>query len=91
LALGLFIGEQDQPAHLFTPPATGSVLYYTDALPQVRIGGVPATVLFSGLAPGLTGVWQINVLLPEGTPSGRVPVSISYEGADLKSVSVSVE
>jgi uncharacterized protein (TIGR03437 family) len=92
LAVGLFIGDQDdQPALAFTPPVSGSPLYYTTALPQVRIGGVAARVLFSGLAPGLTGVWQINVLIPEGTPSGRVPVSVSYDGEELKSVSVAVE
>jgi uncharacterized protein (TIGR03437 family) len=30
-------------------------------IPQVRIGGVPAQVGFSGLAPGLPGIYQLNV------------------------------
>jgi uncharacterized protein (TIGR03437 family) len=32
--------------------------------PSVRIGGQPAAVFFSGLAPGLVGVYQVNALLP---------------------------
>ncbi len=35
----------------------------------VTIGGVQAQVLFSGLAPGFVGLWQINVLLPENLPT----------------------
>jgi uncharacterized protein (TIGR03437 family) len=34
------------------------------------VGGVPATVLFSGLAPGLVGVYQINLQIPMTAPSG---------------------
>ena len=50
-----------------------------------------AKVLFSGLAPGLTGVWQMNALIPEEAPAGKVPVAISYEGYELKSVDIAVE
>jgi uncharacterized protein (TIGR03437 family) len=51
-AAGLFVTSlQDEPAVAFTPPA-GGPLYMTDTLPEVRIGGAPATVLFSGSAPG---------------------------------------
>ncbi|MBI3698807.1 MAG: hypothetical protein HY238_28710 [Acidobacteria bacterium] len=92
-AAGLFVGEEDdeQAAANFTPPASGLELYSTTSLPQVRIGGLPAKVLFSGLAPGLTGVWQINVLIPEGTPAGKVPVTVSYEGYNLRSVDITVQ
>jgi uncharacterized protein (TIGR03437 family) len=46
------------------------------------VGGVPATVTFSGAAPGLiTGVMQVNVLIPESvTPGNAVPVTISVNG-----------
>jgi uncharacterized protein (TIGR03437 family) len=45
------------------------------ALPQVLIGTakafVPdANVLYSGLAPGLVGVWQLNVLIPADAQTG---------------------
>jgi uncharacterized protein (TIGR03437 family) len=35
---------------------------------MVRIGGVPVRVLFSGLAPGLVGVYQVNVEWPAQAP-----------------------
>ena len=91
-ARGVFVGDQhDQPAEGFTPPEAGSPLYFTTSLPQVRIGGAHARVLFSGLSPGLTGVWQINVLVPEDAPRGRIPVTINYEGDELKGIVAVVE
>ena len=46
------------------------------------VGGIPATVEFAGAAPGLvTGVLQVNVLIPNGvTPGPAVPVTISVNG-----------
>ncbi|MCW5981760.1 MAG: ThuA domain-containing protein [Bryobacteraceae bacterium] len=35
--------------------------------PRVEINGVDCPVLFSGLAPGWTGLYQVNVTLPAGT------------------------
>jgi len=34
------------------------------------IGGVSSTITFAGAAPGLIGAYQVNVLIPLGTPSG---------------------
>ncbi len=90
-ARGLFLDLADQkPALNFAPPASGTPLYYTDTLPEVSIGGIAAQVLFSGLAPGLTGVWQINVRVPDAVSPGRAPVSIVYGGAVLQSIDVAV-
>ena len=45
------------------------------------IGGVPAPVLFSGLAPGAIGEYQVNVQVPPGvTPGSAVGVTISIGG-----------
>jgi uncharacterized protein (TIGR03437 family) len=38
--------------------------------PIVNIGGVSADVLFSGLAPGFSGLWQVVVRVPQGTLAG---------------------
>jgi uncharacterized protein (TIGR03437 family) len=49
--------------------------------PTVLIGGVAATVTFSGLSPQFVGVNQINVTLPAGTPTGSaVPLQIQVNG-----------
>jgi len=46
---------------------------------RVKIGGVDADVVYYGAAPGLvSGVLQVNAVVPAGTPSGSaVPVTIS--------------
>lgn len=92
-AAGLYL--DDRPVvdgrEVFTPPASGSPLYYTTRLARVQIAGMPAKVLFSGLAPGLPGVWQINIELPEESPAGPVPVTISYEGLPVSVIDVFVE
>jgi uncharacterized protein (TIGR03437 family) len=41
---------------------------------QVFFGDLPAQVLFSGPAPALPGLWQINAVVPAGTPSGQSPL-----------------
>jgi uncharacterized protein (TIGR03437 family) len=43
-------------------------------------GSVTANTLYSGLAPFFAGLYQINVLLPQGVPTGNVPVTISMQG-----------
>ena len=52
--------------------ATGPVP--TTFLPQILLGGVyvpPANIQYSGLAPTLAGVWQINFQVPATAQSGN--------------------
>jgi uncharacterized protein (TIGR03437 family) len=51
---------------------------------SVRIGGREATVLYRGAAWGLlTGVLQLNVMVPDDAPTGdRVPVSVTVGGVE---------
>jgi uncharacterized protein (TIGR03437 family) len=51
-------------------PADGKTVYLTLSQPSVAIGGVPALVSFSGLAPGFAGLYQMNVQIPPGAPAG---------------------
>src|SRR5207245_840959 len=44
-------------------------LAQTVAHVSVLVNGQAASVFFSGMAPGLVGVYQLNVLLPGDTPS----------------------
>jgi uncharacterized protein (TIGR03437 family) len=63
----------------------------TTAEPQVMIGGVPAAVSFSGLAPGYVGLYQINVQVPGGLQSGNQPVLVKIDGASSNSVLLPVQ
>jgi uncharacterized protein (TIGR03437 family) len=40
------------------------------AVPIVLIGGITAQVVYAGQAPGYPGVNQINVIIPDGAPTG---------------------
>ena len=53
----------------------------TAVTPQIQISNItvpPEDIKYSGLAPGLIGVWQIDVLVPTTVTAGSsVPVIIS--------------
>jgi beta-glucosidase len=73
-------------------PAPSNPLAVTTTLPDVTIGGIPAHVLFSGLTPGLVGVYQINALVPGSAPvGGAVPVVISMNGALSNAVTIAIQ
>jgi uncharacterized protein (TIGR03437 family) len=60
--------------------------------PAVTIGGISATVLFSGLASCCVGLNQVNVQVPAGTPAGNnVPVTLSIGGATSNTVTIAVQ
>jgi len=44
------------------------------------IGGQTARVTYAGAAPGMVGVYQVNVLVPVGTPSGANPLVLTAGG-----------
>ena len=61
-------------------PSPASPLPQTTTTPTVTIGGVNAPVGFSGLAPGIVGLYQVNVTLPASVPSGNQPIVLSIGG-----------
>jgi uncharacterized protein (TIGR03437 family) len=62
-------------------PALADPLSRTTIRPSVFIGGAPADAQFSGLAPGLVGVYQVNALVPQASTKGdAVPVSLGIGG-----------
>ncbi|MBS1787588.1 MAG: cadherin-like domain-containing protein [Acidobacteria bacterium] len=72
--------------------ATNNPLAATASLPTVTIGGKPATVYFSGLAPGFVGLWQLNVQVPTDAPSGaNVEVVVTFSGKTANRVTIAVE
>jgi uncharacterized protein (TIGR03437 family) len=74
-----------------TAPSNGSVLYRSVAVPQVSIGGVTATVLFSGLAPGFAGLYQVDVVMPKGVTAGDdVALTIVMPAGDRDAATIAV-
>ena len=58
---------------------------------SVTIGGIPATVLYAGLTPGLVGLYQVNVVVPAGvSPGSAVPLVLRQEGTPSNIVTMAV-
>lgn len=68
------------PASTTGAVASSTVLSNTNIKPTVTVGGAQANVAFSGLAPALVGLYQINFTVPGSTPSGSVDVVVQANG-----------
>jgi uncharacterized protein (TIGR03437 family) len=65
------------------PPPNGAAAtttLTTNTVPTVLVNNVPANVLFSGLAPGYPGVYQINLQVPQVAPGSALPFQIQIGG-----------
>ena len=62
--------------------APGTIVGVSNALPNVRVlfGQTSATVSYAGLAPNFVGLYQFNIVVPNGLTPGDVPVSVSVDG-----------
>lgn len=81
---------QTNPAGLTGYPAPGNPLSSALAATTVTLGGMNLPVSYAGLAPGEVGVYQINVTVPGGTPTGlSLPLTIN-EGDGTITVSMRV-
>jgi len=73
------LADGTPPAELATATATTRILF----------GAVDANVLFSGLAPGFVGLWQMNVVVPEQSfVKGAVPVVAIANGISSSAVTI---
>jgi len=72
--------------------ASGNPLVITKLQPSITIGGQSARVLFSGLAPGFVGAWQIDAEVPQAVITGSVlPVIVSIGGQTSNTVTMAVQ
>ncbi|MSO21401.1 MAG: hypothetical protein EXQ56_13285 [Acidobacteria bacterium] len=78
-------------------PASGAAapsgpLALTSTTPLATIGGAPATVSFSGLAPTFVGLYQVNVSVPVNSQvGGAVPVVLTIGGVASNTVTIAVQ
>ncbi|HME06499.1 MAG TPA: IPT/TIG domain-containing protein [Bryobacteraceae bacterium] len=55
------------------------------------IGGMPAVVMFSGLTPGSSGLYQVNAVVPAGLPdSDTTPLQLTISGQQSAIVTLAV-
>lgn len=72
--------------------ASSEWLCATTTTPTVAVGGVSATVSFSGLAPGFVGLYQVNVQVPDNAPTGSaVSVVLTIGGVNSNTVTIAVQ
>jgi uncharacterized protein (TIGR03437 family) len=71
-------GTLDQPVTTGAP-GPGEPFAHPLAEVQVSLGGKKAAVTFAGLAPGLVGVLQVNIVVPE-LSTGDQPLSATIGG-----------
>lgn len=66
-------------------------LNLTVQTPVVLFGDRPGKVLYSGLAPGLVGVYQVNVEVPADAPTGdSVPIIVGIGGRGTNTAKISI-
>jgi len=93
--------NQDSTPNTDAPASRGSIIQIfatgygpldasNQAAVQVFVAGTPAQVMFSGPAPQLPGLWQINAQLPDGA-AGKVPLYIAAGGIASNAVTVWVQ
>jgi uncharacterized protein (TIGR03437 family) len=72
-------------------PSPANPLSLTASATTATVGGLPASVQFSGLTPGSVGLYQVNAVIPNGLGSGAQQVTISVGGATSKAVTTYVQ
>ena len=73
-------------------PAPLDTLEYTANTVTATVGGVDSKVLFAGLTPGFTGLYQVNLAVPSGVaPGNAVPLVLTAAGLASKPVTLAVK
>lgn len=85
------LGPVDSPITAGTAAST-STLSQTANPVTVTIGGQNATVVFAGLAPGFSGLIQINAVVPSGvTASAGSPLVVTVASHVSAPVTIAVQ
>ena len=83
----------DPPASTIAQPtADGNTCLTKQPSVCVAIAGLFGEIQFSGLAPGIVGVWQLKVNIPANTASGgALPLRAVINGAPTNIVTVAIK
>jgi uncharacterized protein (TIGR03437 family) len=73
------------------PTKVSGGLARTTVTPTVYLGATPMSPSYSGLAPGFVGLYQVDVQIPPGLPSGTVPLVITSGSAYSNEVKIAVQ
>jgi uncharacterized protein (TIGR03437 family) len=68
------------PAVAAGTPTPSSPLSATVSPVTANIAGRAATVTWAGLAPGMIGVYQVNIIVPLSAPSGGARLALFVDG-----------
>jgi uncharacterized protein (TIGR03437 family) len=73
------------------PTRTSNGLSLTTVTPAVYLGAAAVTPSYSGLAPGFVGLYQVDVQIPAGLPSGTLPLVITSGNTYSNEVKIAVQ
>jgi uncharacterized protein (TIGR03437 family) len=93
-ALNTPVGAGDYIAIYCTglgPTKVSGGLARTTVTPTVYLGATAVTPSYSGLAPGFVGLYQVDVQIPPGLPSGTLPLAITSGSAYSNEVKIAVQ
>ncbi|MCH7978718.1 MAG: hypothetical protein IH935_07055, partial [Acidobacteria bacterium] len=86
------LGATDPPVETGERGVTVPPFNLTTKTPVVMIGGLPAAVSFSAMAPGFVGLYQVNARVPETTPAGSaVQLQIQIGSQSSNTVTIAVQ
>lgn len=72
--------------------ATDNPLSNTLSPVTVEIGGIQVSAIFSGLAPGFAGLFQVNAPVPANAPTGNaVPIRVLMGGQASNTVTIAIQ
>jgi uncharacterized protein (TIGR03437 family) len=88
---GTGLGAVENPPAAGVPAPAVPPLSPTLQRPTAMVGGVGAEVFFAGLAPNYVGLYQVNLFVPQSTPSGSVDVVITMNGVSSNAAKMQVQ
>jgi len=73
------LGATDIPVASGEPSPSKPLANVLDT-PTLTLNGTKVPLLFAGLTPGLVGLYQINIQVPDGLPDGNYEIAVAQSG-----------